>query len=256
METKQEDHEPFLGFRDDPNKRISNEHEEMDNDSSRRRQQQALRTSRPGRLLRDVLVCLATSLLWVAAFYLLVPKSLNRHTGGNVTEGEGGGDRTPTSSDYIAAFHNVTTNAEFISCGNSTVEAKKMNCKYDTLLNYWVPSQCYDREFETEYKDDDSWNAFADQNLTQPIAAEAMGDQEVYYTSIRDHLNHCSMLWKKQFWTLFEERTVFDAIIVNSFHTEHCADFLKDIYGSNRTEATLVRVGFSGCWVRSNSKEV
>ncbi|KXH41650.1 hypothetical protein CSIM01_13636 [Colletotrichum simmondsii] len=254
MESKQEDHEPFLGFRDDPNRRTSTE-DEMENDGSRR-QQEALRTSRPGRLLRDILVFLATSLLWVAAFYLLVPSPMSQNTGGKVTDEEDGGSRTPTSSDYIAAFHNVTSNAEYISCGNSTGEAKKMGCKYDTLLNYWVPSQCYDREFETEYKDDDSWNAFADQNLTQPIAAESMGDQEVYYTSIRDHLNHCSMLWKKQFWTLFEERTTFDGIIVNSFHTEHCADFLKDIYGSNRTEATLVRVGFSGCWIRNNSKGV
>ncbi|OHE99619.1 hypothetical protein CORC01_04977 [Colletotrichum orchidophilum] len=251
MESKNEDQQPFLGFRDDPNKRDSTEDGAIESDSSLR-QQQALRASRHGRLIRDVLVCLATSLLWVAAFYILVPNSLNRHEGTNVD----GGSRTPTSSDYIATFHNVTSNAKFISCGNSTVEAKQMDCKYDTLLNFWVPSQCYDREFEMEYKDDGSWSAFADQNLTQPIALEAMGDQEVYYTSIRDHLNHCSMLWKKQFWTLFEERTVFDGIIVNGFHTEHCADFLKDIYGSNRTDATLVRVGFSGCWVRSSSDDL
>lgn len=87
-------------------------------------------------------------------------------------------------------------------------------------------------------------------NLTQRLTREELGDRDSYYTSIDDHVNHCSVLWKKQFWTLFEERKTFDAIIANIYHTEHCADFLKDIYRSNRTESTFVKVGYSGCWVK------
>ena len=77
-----------------------------------------------------------------------------------------------------------------------------------------------------------------------------MGEREFYYTSIQDHANHCAVLWRKQYWTLFEHRAVFDDVIVSSFHTEHCAEFLKDLYGLNRTEPTMVKVMFSGCWVR------
>lgn len=93
-------------------------------------------------------------------------------------------------------------------------------------------------------------------NLTEPLKPDTMGERDHYFTSIRDHINHCAMLWRKQFWTLFEDRQVFDAVIVNSYHTEHCASFLSELFGSNRTEPTLVRVGFSGCWVRDDNEEL
>ncbi|KZL83817.1 hypothetical protein CI238_09905 [Colletotrichum incanum] len=248
MESKIDDQQPFLGFRDDPNKQNSIDDGEMEYGGPGC-QKAAQKEIQRNRVFRDFVVCLATSLVWALVFFLFTPNLLGGPSR-DVAEGSQRDSKSPVSSDYIAAFRNVTSNAKYISCGNSTTEARRNGCRYDTLLNYWVHSQCFDQEFETEYQDDDSWAAFADQNLTERIAPEAMGDQEVYYTSIRDHLNHCSMLWKKQFWTLFEDRATFDGVVVNSFHTEHCADFLKDMYGSDRTEPTLVRVGFSGCWVK------
>lgn len=83
-----------------------------------------------------------------------------------------------------------------------------------------------------------------------------MGARDHYYTSIRDHVNHCAMLWRKQFWTLFEDRSAFDGVIVNGYHTEHCAQFLSDLMTMNRTTPTLVRVGYTGCWVREDGAEL
>ncbi|CCF33345.1 hypothetical protein CH063_05557 [Colletotrichum higginsianum] len=251
MASKPEDQQPFLGFRDQLNIRNSLGNSEAEHCGPCC--EPSAKVSRKSKLLRDAVVFLATSLIWAGLFFLLASNQLN-NTPGNLPEAKHDGGKSPTQSDYLPASHNVTSNAKYISCGSSIAEAKRSGCRYATLLNYWVPSQCFDQEFETEYQDDDSWTAFADKALTQSIAPEDMGDQEVYYTSIRDHLNHCSMLWRKQFWTLFEDRTAFDGVIVNSFHTEHCAEFLKDIYGSNRTEPTLVRVGFSGCWVQNSRR--
>ncbi|KAK1570059.1 uncharacterized protein LY79DRAFT_570603 [Colletotrichum navitas] len=242
MESKADDRQPFLGFRDDPAARDSIEDSEMaivTPDDQKVTQSGSQRS----RLFRDAAVSLATSAVWAVIFFLFMHNTRSSSL-------RNMGSKNAISGDYLAAFHNVTSAAQYISCGNSTAEAKRNGCRYDTLLNYWVHERCFDQEFETEYQDDDSWAAFADRNLSERIAPEDMGDQEIYYTSIRDHLNHCSMLWKKQFWTLFEDRAAFDGVIVNSFHTEHCADFLKDMYGSDRTEPTLVRVGFSGCWVK------
>ncbi|KAK2035253.1 hypothetical protein LX32DRAFT_669359 [Colletotrichum zoysiae] len=239
MESKTDDQEPFLGFRDDPTTRDSTENSGMLETVTPRNQNVTQNGSRRNRVFRDAIVCLATSAVWAMVFFLAI-----HNTCGTSLR------KSAMSSNYLAPFHNVTSTAHYISCGNSTAEAKRNGCRYDTLLNYWVHERCFDQEFETEYQDDDSWAAFADRNLSERIAPDAMGEQEFYYTSIRDHLNHCSMLWKKQFWTLFEDRAAFDGVIVNSFHTEHCADFLRDMYGSNRTEPTLVRVGFSGCWVK------
>lgn len=93
-------------------------------------------------------------------------------------------------------------------------------------------------------------------NLTQRLSPEDMGERDHYYTSIRDHVNHCAWLWRKQFWTLFEDRKVFDGVIVNTYHTEHCAEFLSELMTMNRTEPTLVRVGFSGCWIKDEDEEL
>ncbi|KAK1993964.1 hypothetical protein LX36DRAFT_642240 [Colletotrichum falcatum] len=245
MEFRADDRQPFLGFREDPIARDSAKDSEMETGTSWDAKDTQTGFQR-NRVFRDVMVSLATSAVWALAFFLF----MHNTRGSSFHNMSSNGTQ---SIGYLAAFHNVTSTAQYISCGNSTAEAKRNGCRYDTLLNYWVHERCFDQEFETEYQDDDSWAAFTDRNLSDRIAPEAMGDQEFYYTTIRDHLNHCSMLWKKQFWTLFEDRTAFDGVIVNSFHTEHCASFLKEMYGSNRTEPTLVRVGFSGCWVKEQN---
>ena len=73
-----------------------------------------------------------------------------------------------------------------------------------------------------------------------------------YYTSKRDHVNHCATMWKKQFWVLFEERAFMDSFIASPGHTDHCASYLADAgTGDMDVEgSTLVDVGFAGCWVR------
>ncbi|KAK2017508.1 hypothetical protein LZ32DRAFT_665442 [Colletotrichum eremochloae] len=246
MEAKLDDRQPFLGFRDDQVVRDSMEENNELGTATHQGQKATQNGSPRNRIFRDAAVSFATSAVWALVFFFVMHNTRGSSLRNIDSKGA-------ISGDYLAAFHNVTSTAQYISCGNSTAEAKRNGCRYDTLLNYWVHERCFDEEFESEYQDDDSWTAFADRNLSERIAPEAMGDQEIYYTSIRDHLNHCSMLWKKQFWTLFEDRATFDGVIVNSFHTEHCAAFLKDMYGSDRTEPTLVRVGFSGCWVKEQN---
>ncbi|OLN94173.1 hypothetical protein CCHL11_07200 [Colletotrichum chlorophyti] len=249
MERKTEDQQPFLGFRDDTKTPELTDDNTTDVDSSHHyHQQQACKLCRRPRLLRDVVVCLGTSLFWIVVFYFLMPSPRTNPSSASTDA------RIEWSPDhnFIAQYHNVTSNAELVTCGDTLAEAKESGCVYDTLLNHWVPAQCYDREFVIEYEDDNSWTAFSDFNLTQRIPVERMGEYESYYTSVRDHVNHCSMIWKKQFWTLFEDRKVFDSVISNTAHTEHCADFLRDIYVSDRTEPTRVEVGFAECWVKRN----
>lgn len=60
----------------------------------------------------------------------------------------------------MSRFHNVTSGARLISCGNSTAKALAGGCEYDTLLNAWVPGECFDQEWVEEYEDDGSWAAF------------------------------------------------------------------------------------------------
>lgn len=140
-------------------------------------------------------------------------------------------------------------------------------------MNAWVPAPCYDDEFIVEYLDDLSAIAYADAELTMPLKGvdemvEANGGK-FYYTSVRDHVNHCAtsrfflfcdfvgemltleIVWKKQFWLFFEEKKEKDSIISNPGHTDHCATFLMEAADMTGVNATKVDVGFAGCWVKS-----
>ena len=155
---------------------------------------------------------------------------------------------------------NITTGAKYLICGNSTQEARSHGCRYDVLLNNWVPAPCYDADFVAEYEEDGSSAAFHDVALTQRIegGAEALGELEFYYTSRRDHINHCAMMWRKQFAALFERRATFDSVVANPYHTEHCSQYLLDApemaAKGGQVEPTKTFVGFAGCWVRDEDK--
>lgn len=194
-------------------------------------------------ILSNIIVFLLTSLLWLAIGIFTSPTS--NHPG--------------TTTDQLR--HNITTNARLLTCGTTPTEARALNCKYDIFLNNWVPLPCYDAEWIVEYQEDNSWGAFADENLTVRLTPEEMEEREFYYTSLRDHVNHCGMMWNKQFWALFEERRAVDTVVASARHTEHCARFLMDVglervagkgKGLGEVELTRTEVGFAGCWVRDS----
>lgn len=195
------------------------------------------RRSPKGAVLSNFFVFAITSLLWLVVVIIsLGASNKDIHTIGTTN---GAGHR-----------HNVTTDATLITCGNSAAEARSLGCKYDTLLNHWVPAPCYDEEWIAEYQDDGSWGAYANEDLTGRLTRQDMEESDFYYTSLRDHVNHCAAMWNKQFWALYEERRALDTIIASPGHTEHCAQFLMDAVEMNATQATKTFVGFAGCWIR------
>ncbi|OHX00198.1 hypothetical protein CSPAE12_01115, partial [Colletotrichum incanum] len=149
--------------------------------------------------------CLATSLLWIFIFSLFIPSPRNGYSA--VRENESSSKGTDLNK-YLAPFHNVTSTAKF---------GRRRESDANTIL------------FSTIGFLPNVLTKSPKQNIRMTMAGmplPIMGEQEVYYTSVRDHLNHCSMFWKKQFWALFEDRGSFDGVIVNPYHEEHCADFL------------------------------
>jgi hypothetical protein len=195
------------------------------------------RRSSKGGALSNFLVFAVTSLLWLVVILVTLAASKKEtYMGG-------------TKSD-VGHRHNVTTDATLMTCGNSPAEARSLGCKYDIFLNHWVPRPCYDDEWIAEYEDDGSWGAYANEELTHRLTVQEMEESDFYYTSLRDHINHCAKMWNKQFWALYEERKALDTIIASPGHTEHCAQFLIDALDVNATQATKTYVGFAGCWIR------
>lgn len=147
----------------------------------------------------------------------------------------------------------IISNADYIHCGSSVEEARSRDCTYDILNNHWVPSSCIDGPAIQEYQADGSWYGYADWNHTRRLDIKTMGETPVYYTSERDHIVHCAMLWRKQYRALMDGRKYLDSIVVDAAHTMHCSKFLIEMTERGPDFSTMpikVHVGFAGCHVR------
>lgn len=142
---------------------------------------------------------------------------------------------------------------KFLMCGTSVQEAKTFGCEYDILANHWVPSLCIDEEAIADYQSDESWYGYAHENRTDLLSLEDMGNGPHYFTSIRDHILHCAMLWRKQYRAFSEGRPYLDSITADREHTLHCVKYLIDMTDRGpdfRHMPIRVDVGFAGCYVR------
>lgn len=185
-------------------------------------------------------VFVATSIFWIVV--LLVLRAATSHPSENITKDQ-------------SIRQNATSGMTLLTCGDSAAEAKKLGYKYDMELNNWVHPRCFDQNFIDDYHLDDSWTAFVDKELTQIVASGELGERKVYFTSERDHVNHCVMIWRRQSTLLFEQRDAIDDMSAILMHTQRCIDHLLTLNdgrrqhdtGSNSTDSWPGQIG---CWVR------
>jgi hypothetical protein len=235
--------QPFLRYHDDP----TAEEQKSNHDRSRFQHYSIPhRTS----LISHLIVFTTTSVLWIMIIPFIVAAISPEDSLNPFSPSSTSSSTSNNSKNISLNRHNITTNASLVTCGNNLQSAKQSGCKYDVLLNSWVPAPCYDQEFIDEYKDDASWTGYADYNLTQPLSVAEMSEREYYYTSPRDHINHCAIMWRKQFFSLFEERFAFDTMIASPHHTDHCSQYLMDVAEKHWVEPTKTVVVFAGCWIR------
>lgn len=163
--------QPFLAFSDDPG---AQEGATTSAGSLAPHHEALVKASGTGRVLRDIVVCLATSLVWVLVVWMFITGSAPASSSpppppSSIPAGGDAPGQTMPSQDSsvitgegVARHHNITSGARYVSCGKSTEEARSNGCTYDTLLNAWVPAQCLDQEWIDEYQDDASWTAFSE----------------------------------------------------------------------------------------------
>ena len=258
MLSKTESNQPLMQYTDHPTAAAASaddDFEEGQGGAATPRQRQ-----RPSRQVASHLVVfIATSLLWVFVLFVMkagapssttpspTPSSSPSSTPGHHHAAADTMTTTTTGSE-----NSITAGATLRTCGNTTAEARARDCRYDLLLNSWVPAACYDGEFEEEYLDDGSGGAFADEALTQPLVGRAAIEAlPVYYTSRRDHANHCAVFWRRQFDVLVRRPLrAFDTMVIGDYHADHCSQYLIDAAEGNLTGSTRVVAGFGGCWVR------
>ncbi|KAK1565994.1 uncharacterized protein LY79DRAFT_572968 [Colletotrichum navitas] len=224
------EYQPFLKYSDDP---TAEERTSLQRHASRR-----------NTFLSHVLVLVGTSLVWVLIFFLMNPSMKTTSS-----------RQETVSSGLPHVFvpgerRNITSGMKKISCGSTTHEARAKGCKYDILLNHWVPEVCFDKESVDEYQEDGSWGAFADMNMTERLTVDEMSERDFYWTSVRDHINHCAIMWRRQFYAFYDDRAAIDSIVTSPGHTEHCSQYLMDAVDAKWKEPTKTMRGFAGCWIR------
>jgi hypothetical protein len=113
------------------------------------------------------------------------------------------------------------------SCGNTSAEARALNCQFDIMLTSWVPSACSDPELSELYLARYSYKWYTDANLTHPFPDELMrrGDHHRVFTERHSHFAHCAYMWEMQmraFWA--GKRKVLGSW--ETEHSKHCANIL------------------------------
>ncbi|KAJ2982634.1 hypothetical protein NQ176_g1256 [Zarea fungicola] len=184
-----------------------------------------------------------TSCIWALILFTTVRTS-DRFC--NHSVGAHNQDNSPSNTSFFASH------SGYLSCGHNRDEAEANGCKYDILTNHWLPGKCQDLKSIEDYQSDGSWWPYADEARTKPLKVEDLGAMDFYYTSMRDHIVHCAMLWKRQYRALAEGWKYVDSITAEAKHTDHCAMFLMKMADVEkyREEPIKVVVGKSGCHVR------
>ncbi|KAL3426625.1 hypothetical protein PVAG01_00134 [Phlyctema vagabunda] len=154
--------------------------------------------------------------------------------------------------------HSRTTHTTIYTCGNSSLSALAHNCTYDALAVSWVPAACADPASLREYDSNGPWKYYRDREGTDEIRVVDLGMEE-YYTTVREHVVHCGMIWRRVHRTW--ERSQKEGIKIESSmepvsleHTKHCSYMLVEyVDKSNATELSELKTrnnpGFETCTI-------
>ncbi|KAI1401225.1 hypothetical protein F4819DRAFT_459169 [Hypoxylon fuscum] len=145
------------------------------------------------------------------------------------------GTRTATSTapttpgSLQATSHGSVSEAmvRITDCGESPTEAKEMGCKFDLMLQRWIPADCYDEAhselFLARYPR--KWYYDIDLKHEMDDATVRSGEHRMTFTPSDYHKRHCSYTWELTSRALQEQRPLLDELI--SFtHTHHCNGIL------------------------------
>ncbi len=149
-----------------------------------------------------------------------------------------------------------TTRTEILHCGNSTSEARSLGCLYDPLTALWMPEPCIDWDAIEAYKRAVNWHGYRDTQGSERLSIEEMSEivePAFYYTTAREHVVHCALMWQKQHKGFAQGGLYMDDSSLNYRHTLHCSMVLMKFAEQDPKHLerfiTENTAGFSRCLV-------
>ncbi|OJJ42288.1 hypothetical protein ASPZODRAFT_147593 [Penicilliopsis zonata CBS 506.65] len=122
-----------------------------------------------------------------------------------------------------------------LGCGNSSVEARELGCRFQTWSYSWEPPACFDEALESDFlrvREQDQLPYYLDREGQQPVDWEvvARGDltgvteQGFLWTVWRGHFWHCTFLLRK----FFRGQAGVSREDLDAEHLHHCQHWMAD----------------------------
>ncbi|KAF2663831.1 hypothetical protein BT63DRAFT_418727 [Microthyrium microscopicum] len=133
-------------------------------------------------------------------------------------------------------------------CGDTSSEAQRKGCHFDTMAFSWVPPACYDGELEKEFLSKKDWVWFLEENNNITISPEVVqtGDINVAWVTWEYHQTHCTYMWRKMHRAVAAS-TPLDGYIRDYHHTAHCEVMLLQDVTDNRKQRESIYIKYPNC---------
>lgn len=136
-------------------------------------------------------------------------------------------------------------------CGNSPKDAKARKCKYNMIINAWLPGSCMTEEDDQDaaemYKDGSRWVFEADTGKNLTVEELASGNFEFFTTQYDFHVTHCMYAWKRLHRALLDPSRELDSVVTDIHHTGHCASMIAGHAAGEHDHGTKVFVKYPTC---------
>ncbi|KAH8655474.1 hypothetical protein BX600DRAFT_439993 [Xylariales sp. PMI_506] len=112
-------------------------------------------------------------------------------------------------------------------CGETPAEAREIGCKFDPMLQQWIPVDCYDEEQSESFLRKGKWKWYydVDRQLEMPDDVMRLGLHEVVFMNDDFHRRHCAYSWEIQTRAMQEQRPLLEELLSYK-HVHHCNTLL------------------------------
>jgi hypothetical protein len=110
-----------------------------------------------------------------------------------------------------------------LHCGETPAEARSRGCKYDPMMQMWMPLECYDEHHSEMFLKKGAWKWYEDIYATREIPDEVMrlGEHEVSFVKDSYHRQHCLYTWELMVRALRAQKPLVEEMLSEE-HVEHC----------------------------------
>ena len=156
----------------------------------------------------------------------------------------------------------VTTNTD---CGTSPSKARELGCKFDIMMNGWVPLACYNEALSEKYLAQNGFHFYTDAYAQDEVSLDVVrqGEWSGLYTGWEHHFRHCGYMWKTLVLAVETGSGVYDSSSSSFDHTAHCSEMMFEdgrmmalMDSPSVGNESFIEPGYLSCWKPTRSTTI